>query len=186
VTDILKKLAPHVRALGFRGSGQTYRKTDGDFVFIINFQGSRSADTFYINLAAQPVFIPAEGDADLAKLKEYECMLRTRVGRDWPRQMSDAALAALVAELTSAQAAFFGHAQTLRASLAVDPPEELVRKFCSGTTAAAATLALARAAAKLGHTDAARNLVDHGLDLAGDTAIGLRAQLRRVLDASSE
>src|SRR6185436_15452235 len=103
-----------MRALGFRGSGQNYRKTEGDFVFVVNFQGSRSGDKFYVNLGAQPVYIPAEGNADLAKLKEYECMLRQRVGKEWPWQMSDQLFASLVVEITSAQAAFFGHAQTLR------------------------------------------------------------------------
>jgi hypothetical protein len=90
--------------MGFRGSGQNYRKVDGDFVFVINFQGSRWGDNFYVNLGAQPVFVPAEGKADLTKLKEYECILRRRVGRDWPSVMSDEMLASLEAEIDSTQA----------------------------------------------------------------------------------
>jgi hypothetical protein len=31
VQDVLKKIAPVLRGLGFRGSGQNYRKVDGDF-----------------------------------------------------------------------------------------------------------------------------------------------------------
>ena len=179
--EILKKVAPSLRALGFRGSGQNYRKQEGDFFFVINFQGSSSGDRFYVNLGAQPVFTLAEGDADLAAWKEYECFLRRRVGEDWPWQMSDQLLASLLAEIAAAQAAFFGDAQTLRGALATDSPDELIRKFSSGNTEAAATLQLARAAARLGHFETARGLVDRGLDLAGDQAIGLRAQLRRVL-----
>ena len=143
----LKKIGPALREVGFRGSGQNYRKADGDFVFVINFQGSRWGDNFYVNLGAQPVFIPAEGNADLVKLKEYECMLRKRVGNDWPWEMSDETFASLQTEIISAQAAFFDHARTLRKALEMDAPETLLRNFASGTTEARATLHLSRAAA---------------------------------------
>jgi hypothetical protein len=181
VKDILKKIAPHLRTKGFRGSGQNYRKTDGDFIFIINFQGSSWGEKFYVNLGAQPVFIPAESEADMKKLKEYQCILRRRVGQDWPWVMSDTMLTTLIAEIDSTQASFFGNAQTLRFALAVDSPEELLQKFSSGTTVACATLNLARAAATLGHTDTARKLVARGLELAGETATILRGELQLVL-----
>jgi hypothetical protein len=132
------------------------------------------------------VFIPAEGNADLRTLKEYECILRRRVGKEWPWQMSDGLLAALQAEITSTQATFFGKAQTLRTALAVDSPDDLLRKFSSGTTEARATLHLARAAIKLGHVEIARRLVDRGLELATDQATILRSELRSVLDPSAE
>jgi|SRR6185312_11020987 len=138
-------------------------------------------DNFYVNLGAQPVFIPAEGAADLAKIKEYECVLRRRVGKEWCWQMSDQLLASLEAEIAAAQEAFFGSAQTLRSALATDPPDELLRKFSSGTTEARATLHLARAAVRLGHLETARQLVDRGTALAGDRATILRAELQRVL-----
>jgi len=182
---VLKKIAPLLRGMGFRGSGQNYRKVAGDFVFVINFQGSRWGDNFYVNLGAQPAFVPAEGHADLKKLKEYECILRRRVGHEWPWQMSDDSLATLVAEITSTQATFFGQAQTLRGALAVDTLDELLRKFSSGTTEARATLHLARAAAALGHLDTARKLVGRGLELAGDTATILRSELQSVLDSGT-
>ena len=179
--EVLKRVAPSLRALGFRGSGQNYRKEEGDFIFIINFQGSRWGDNFYVNLGAQPIFIPAEGDADLGKLKEYECVLRQRVGKEWPWQMSDHLFASLEAEIATAQTVFFGNAQTLRNAIATDSPDELLRKFSSGTTKARAALNLARAAAHLGHLETARSLVDRGLELADDGATILRAELRRVL-----
>ena len=177
----LKKIGPALREVGFRGSGQNYRKADGDFVFVINFQGSRWGDNFYVNLGAQPVFIPAEGNADLVKLKEYECMLRKRVGNDWPWEMSDETFASLQTEIISAQAAFFDHARTLRKALEMDAPETLLRNFASGTTEARATLHLSRAAAALGHTDLARKLIERGLDLARDTATILKGELQEVL-----
>jgi len=180
--DVLKRVAPILRGLGFRGSGQNYRKTDGDFVLVVNFQGSRWGDNFYVNLGAQPIFIPAEGDADLKTLKEYECILRRRVGTEWPWQMSDQLFDSLQREIMTAQASFFGRAQTLRDALAVDSPDDLLQKFSAGTTEARATLHLARAAARLGYIEKARMLADRGLELAGDRAAILKAELRRVLD----
>ena len=133
----------------------------------------------------QPVFVPVEGEADPRTLKEYECILRRRVGRDWPWQMSDEVFTSLEAEITSKQATFFGHAQTLRASLAIDSPDELLRKFSSGTTQARAALHLARAAARLGHVDSSRKLISRGLELAGEAATVLRSELRMVLESST-
>jgi hypothetical protein len=52
--DVLKKIGPALREIGFRGSGQNYRKVDDDFIFVINFQGSHWGPNFYINLGAQP------------------------------------------------------------------------------------------------------------------------------------
>jgi Domain of unknown function (DUF4304) len=180
--EVLKRVVPNLRALRFRGSGQTYRKREGDFVFVINFQGSRWGDGFYVNLGAQPVFIPAEGGADLEKLKEYECVLRRRVGGEWSQLMSEDGFVSLEAEISATQALFFGNAQTLRSALCIDSPDELLRKFSSGTTEARAILHLARAAAHLGHPETASKLIERGLELAGERGTILRAELRRVLE----
>ncbi len=177
---LLKQIAPRIRAMGFRGSGQNYRKSEGDFIFVINFQGSRWGESFYVNLGAQPAFVPAEGDADLAKVKEYECILRRRVGHDWSWGMSGEELSSFESEIATAQAAFFGHAQTLRTALTASSVGELLRNFGAGTTEARATLHLARAAAALGHSQKARELVNRGLELAGDSATLLRIELQNV------
>lgn len=186
VQDALKKIGPVLRSLGFRGSGRNFRKVEGDFIFVINCQGSRSGSSFYVNLGAQPTFIPAEGDADLGKLKEYECVLRRRVGDDWPWDMTEERFAALVDAITTTQADFFGRAQTLRWALAIDTPDELTRKFSSGTTAARATLHLARAASALGHRNTALALVARGMELAPNRASGLRDDLEEVRVSCSQ
>lgn len=184
--DILKKLAPTLRKLGFGGSGQNYTKIESDFVCVVNFQGSRWRDTFYVNLGAQPVFIPAEGQTDFRKLKEYNCILRRRVGGDWPWQMSDESVAALEAQLLVTQSEFFGNALTLRASFAVDSPETLLQKFSSGTTEARATLHLARVGIALGNYEKAYELARRGLELAGDKGTILRAQLNEILEGKQD
>jgi hypothetical protein len=132
-----------------------------------------------VNLGAQPVFIPAEGYADLDKLKEYECVLRRRVGVEWPWDMpSGGAIETLLADITATQAAFFGHAQTLREAIASSTIESLLREFSSGTTEARAALHLARAAVALGHPDQARRARTRPRRrYRDDTALAARAGL---------
>jgi Domain of unknown function (DUF4304) len=97
--EILKRLGAHIRAAGCKGSGQNFRKVDERYVFVINIQGSRSGDVLYVNLGAQPTFIPAECYARLATLKEYECVMRRRVGDAWEWSLSDQAGHALIHQL---------------------------------------------------------------------------------------
>jgi hypothetical protein len=182
--EILSKLAIPLRRLGFKGSGQNFRRIDGDFIFVINFQGSRWGDVFYINLGAQPLFIPAENEEmpDPRKLKEYECVLRTRVGDQYPWRMTERETQELVIRLDVAQRNFFDRAQRLRSAIESDPSETLLHEFCAGTTKARAALHLARACVALGHSEKALQLVRSGLELAGDQATGLRAQLNKILE----
>jgi len=179
--DALKKIAPVVRALDFRGSGQNYRKVDGYFVFVINFQGSKYGDDFFINLGAQPTFIPAEGDCDLSKIKEYECVFRRRVGESWPWEMDDHAFEILKADLIKAQGLFFSHVKTLPDSIKTNTANELIVKFSFSTTNARSSLHLARSAAYFGCFDMANELVNIGLELAGEKAVILRKELKQVI-----
>jgi hypothetical protein len=48
--EILQYLGAHIRALGFKGSGQTFRRVEDNYVFVINIQGSRSGEGFFVNL----------------------------------------------------------------------------------------------------------------------------------------
>ena len=179
--EVLKRVAPSLRANGFQGSGQHYRKREGDFVFVVNFQGSKWGGRFFVNLGAQPVFIPPEGNAELKKLKAHECVLRRRVGQDWPCQMSDEIFFMLESEILSVQEEFFGNAQTLRLALAADSPHDLLKKFSSGNTKARAILHLARAAATLEQMETAQKLIDLGKELANDGSVFYKAELENVL-----
>jgi hypothetical protein len=178
--EILRYLGAHIRSLGFKGSGQHFRRVEDDFVFVINIQGSSSGDVFYVNLGAQPTFIPAECDAPLATLKEYECVMRRRVGKAWSWVLDDETRVALLDQLDVEQDAFFGTVRTLRSALIRDSIDELLRKFSSRSTPGKAALHLARAAAALGHAAVADALVARGLALAGERATGLIHDLRSV------
>ncbi|MCS0583322.1 DUF4304 domain-containing protein [Massilia pinisoli] len=178
--EILQYLGAHIRTLGFKGSGQTFRKVEDDYVFVINVQASRSGDVFYVNLGAQPTFIPAECDAALSTLKEYECVMRRRVGEEWNWDLNDEARLALIGQLEAEQKAFFGTVRELRTAMAQDSVDELLRKYSVGKLPARAALHLARAAAFLGHSAMSHALVERGLTLAGPHATGLIHDLQTV------
>jgi hypothetical protein len=185
--EVLKKLGSSLRAVGFRGSGQYFHKREGDFIFVVNFQGSRWGDVFYINLGAQPVFIPNEVgvDQEPKRLKEYQCIHRRRVGDQWRWKMSDAMFGALEAELLAALKEFLDHTQSLWKSIAVASPETLIHEFSQWTTDARAALHLARGSLALGYPGKASALATLGLDLAGERASVLRLELKEVVDAAS-
>ena len=182
--ELLKSIAPRIRELGFRGSGSTYRRIDGDFVFVINFQGSHGGEKFYVNLGAHPSFVPVGGAADLKALKEYECMLRRRVGKDWPWSMSESEIAALATEIAEVSSKFFGRAATLRDALARDNVLDLLQGFGLGATAPVAALNLARGAKNLGLFEVANALALHGLSVANERAVGVIADLNRIISES--
>jgi len=180
---LLKNIAPILRRRGFKGSAKNFRKVEGDFVYVVNFQGSRSGDGFFINLAAQPLFIPTVADAlpDPTKLKEYECMVRRRVGKQWSWDVDEEQLSELVSQLEKAMDDFFGSSGKLRGALAQRSADDLVNDFSSGQTRAFATLALARAAVVVREFGKARQLVLLGLGLPGE-ALLLRVKLKSVLN----
>ena len=177
--DILKELGSYIRSLGFKGSGQNFRRLEDDVVFVINIRGSSSGQVFYVNLGAQPTFIPTKSTTPLAMLKEYQCVMRTRVGINWQWSIAGEELDALKREIDLTQREFFGLARTLRLSLAHDSADALLSKFKMGNAA----LHLARGAAALGHAATADALVERGLAKAGERAGGLISDLHAVRES---
>jgi hypothetical protein len=180
LAEIFKRTALTLRELGFRGSGQTYRKRDGEYVFIVNFQRSRWGDAFFVNLGAQPSFVPAE-IYSTKTLQEVHCIWRRRVGEKWPYEMSEAQFQSFLDQVVTTQHAFFEHATTFPAALSTETPEVLLKNFSAGTTQARSSLHLAHAALALKYPDVAAALATLGLGLAGDAHM-LRRQLEQILD----
>jgi hypothetical protein len=60
--ELVKTVARSLRQRGFKGSGQNFRKVEGDFVYVVNVQGGRAGDGFHVNLGLQPLFIPTVSD----------------------------------------------------------------------------------------------------------------------------
>jgi hypothetical protein len=184
--EVIKDVGPRLRALGFTGSGQYYRKVAGEWVVVVNLQGSKWGDKFFVNLAAHPVLIPTINDdpVDPKKIKEYDCLFRTRVGKDWSWNLRFGAGAELVSQIEQAANDLVTRAHGLRAAVATDPPETLVRNFAIGQTDAFASLHLARAALAFGDVHKASAIAEWGLNAAGDALI-LRARLKALLQHGS-
>ena len=53
-------MAPTLRSLGFKGSGQNYRKRTGDAVMVVSFQKSSGGERFYVNFGVQPMCVPTK------------------------------------------------------------------------------------------------------------------------------
>jgi hypothetical protein len=80
IDDALRDhFAPVVRRAGFTGSGRNFRRLDGALVSVVNVQGSMAGGQFCINLGVHPVAL-LEGDP--RKIKEYQCLLRSRLAED--------------------------------------------------------------------------------------------------------
>ena len=79
--SIKDHLSPILRADGFTGSGRTFRRVTGDFVQVLNVQGSQTGGQFAINLGIQPLRIPdVRGEkTDPKKITEVLCEFRRRL-----------------------------------------------------------------------------------------------------------
>jgi hypothetical protein len=102
------EFAPLLRADGFKGSGNTFRRIRGDRIDVINVQGSLYAGQCCINVATHYSFLPSaggDGVTDPQKFKEYDCAFRERLheatesDRWWTYGASDAETEASVATL---------------------------------------------------------------------------------------
>jgi hypothetical protein len=179
--DEIKDLATLLRAAGFKGSGQTFRRVEDEWVVVVNVQGSKWGDAFFVNLAAHPVVIPTINDdpVDIKKLKEYDCLFRTRVGDRWSWSLGVSERSGLVSQIDRAATDLSNRAHGLRAAVASQSADTLVKNFTVGQTDAFSALHLARAALAFGNVPKARAVAEWGLEAAGD-ALGLRVKLKSV------
>ncbi len=80
-SSIRGHLSPVLKSDGFLDSGRTFRRLSGDFIHVVNIQGSRYGGMFAVNLGIQPRCIPdALGNSpDAAKITEVLCEFRRRL-----------------------------------------------------------------------------------------------------------
>jgi Domain of unknown function (DUF4304) len=186
--EITDDLVSHVRTLGFKGSAPTFRRLGNDGVFVIHLQKYRAAERsavsekFFINLGAQPACIPVERDADLRTLKEPQCVMRTRVGKEWMLHMTDAQFLALKSVLDAVVQEFAATVEALPAAFRTHSADALLDRFGIGLPRARAALHLARGARSLGFPVVADELVERGLALAGERATMLIEELLSLRD----
>jgi hypothetical protein len=178
---VLKAVGASIRAWGYRGSGQNYRGSAGDVIFVVNFQRSRSGGRFFVNFGAQPSSIPDEGerDPDPRTLKEYECVFRYRLPGDRSMTLSATEVASLIADLDGARQRFESKVAAMRELSRQGRARELFEGRAFMGPAARAALILGRLLAADGHAAGARELAGYAAANAG-RARGLHAAAERL------
>ncbi len=88
--NILKQeFSPNLRKVGFKGSGQYFRRIRKEVVNVLNIQVNRYGGSCAVNLGLHLAFLPMSSideRPNLEKIKEYECEFRTRLS---PNKKSD-------------------------------------------------------------------------------------------------
>lgn len=180
--EILKSIGARVREWGYRGSGQNYRSTLDDVVFVINIQKSRWGDQFYVNLGAQPLVIPheGEGEPDPKALKEYECVFRSRVKNEWRTDLSPPEVEDLLRLIDETRKAFQAKVLEMRDLSRRGLGRELLESHGYILSGPRAGLILGRLLAADGHAKAARFLAQQAIASAGRADM-LRAAAERLI-----
>ena len=83
-TALRSILVPILKKDGFRGSGRKYYKHSGQWLQLLNVQGSRYGGSFAVNLAIHYATAPdlVGNPPDPAKMTEAHCELRRRLAED--------------------------------------------------------------------------------------------------------
>lgn len=192
--DILANIVPTLRSLGFKGSGQNYRKQTTGAVMVVNFQKSSGGDRFYVNLGVQPLSIPIEGGGqpNPTMIKEYECVFRRRLtppGDDlgWPYDTIAATADELRAKICSAYAEYLSPLAQIPGPVTELTPELFRTQDASsifGGSHARNALHFARIALACGNAGRANTFAEIGLAGCPPLASGLRATLQKILKST--
>ncbi len=75
-------LAPQLRIIEFKGSGQNFNRVTGDVIHAINIQGNPWGGSCIVNLGIHLGFLPDTLGVVLEprKIREINCAFRTRIG----------------------------------------------------------------------------------------------------------
>lgn len=193
---LLKRdFSPVLRADGFMGSGNTFRRVKGERVDIVNVQGSLYGGKCCVNLASHFSFLPVGGGCatDLATLKQSDCTFRDRLHEAsesdhwWTYGASDAETESSVASLVELYrrrgTLFFGKFEPFPEAFEQITPAEMdagdFSRMPAAMTGVYAALTMARIMKHLGRLDKCRAFAEIGLRHLGH-AIGLQAELEQL------
>ncbi len=80
---LTEEFVPLLRQDGFKGSGQNYRRIQGDVIHAINIQNNKYGGSCCVNLGLHFAFLPVCWDGrklpDLKTIKEADCEFRCRL-----------------------------------------------------------------------------------------------------------
>lgn len=80
--ELKERLFPQLRKLSFKGSGQNFRRINGNIINTINIQGDKYGKGCYVNLGLHLDFLPYGWNnelPDLKNIKEVDCEFRERL-----------------------------------------------------------------------------------------------------------
>lgn len=198
--QLLKRdFSPLLRADGFKGSGNTFRRVKGDRIDLVNVQGSRYGGRCCVNVAVHFSFLPSEGGGRVTgpkKLKEYDCTFRDRLHEVsesdhwWTYGASDSEAESSVASLMDMYsrrgALFFGKFEPFPEVFERISSAEMgagdFSKMPAAMTGVYAALTMARIMKHLGRREKCREFAEVGLRHLGH-AVGLKPELERLRDA---
>jgi hypothetical protein len=198
---LLKRdFAPLLRDDGFKGSGTTFRRINGEVTHVVNIQGSKYGGQCCVNLGLHYSFLPTAGGdrvTDPKKLLECQCDFRDRVHEAhesdhwWSYGTTDAESEANIANLLDTYprrgASFFGKFEPFPAVFEKITPVDLdagdLSKLPTEMTQLHAAITIARIMQHLGRADKCRQFAEVGLRHLG-RAVGLKPELERLRDAS--
>jgi len=196
-TAIREHLAPVLRADGFAGSGRTFRRVVGDWIQVVNVQGSRYGGQFAVNLGLQPSCIPdVKGNVpnpkkitvDLCEFRRRMSDSTSREDKWWKHDATDASTAAAVLDAART------YSQTGRSLLAEATADSADLNMVSvggfaagkfdflgfGSAQCRMAFAMARLRKAQGLSAEAREFANHALACVG-TASLLRAEIEAFL-----
>lgn len=193
---------PRLRTMGFKGSGQNFRRVLGDVIHAINIQGNRSGASCIVNLGVHVAYLPpmAEKHVEPWNYKVIDCEFQGRIvdpsTRDWwkygytPREAEESARSLIATYFAEAEpkfkhygtvAPFLSAMECKACEAAVRPP--VLGGVDFGPLPARAALITARIHRHTGNNLEARRFAQMGLrKIKGDVGIALKQELESLTD----
>jgi hypothetical protein len=196
-------LAPLLRAEGYTGSGHTYRRTVGEWIHVVNVQGSRYGGEFAVNLGLQPLGIPDSngGLPNPKSITEEVCTFRRRMAESpaaehqwWPHDGTEEGMSIAVRQAAAVYdkvgRRLMERATSEHSDLCSVSPEAFARGifdsfgFCHDGSGTAFILAqMRRDSSRL---DEAKAFAAHALQTAGPDAIVFISRVRAFVNNLEE
>jgi hypothetical protein len=199
--QIKQVFVPVLKADGFSGSGNTYRRVIGDVIHVVALQGSVSGGKCCVCLGIHLSFLSGSGApsaSDPTKIEEPDCEFRTRLkpsGQSdawWPygttEQEARESSESICSLYQQAGAPYFQRFSSFPDDFNRVTPAMLAAQgelpFPAGGTFVRLALALARIAQRTGRYEDARQFAEAGLARVGP-AVSLKNAFKQIISAAS-
>jgi len=198
--QIKQVFIPVLKADGFSGSGNTYRRVRGDVIHVVALQGSVNGERCCVCLGIHLSFLPGSGaptTSDPTKIEEPDCEFRTRLtpsGQSdawWPYGTTESEAKESAESICSLYqqigAPYFDRFSSFPDDFTRVTPAMLTSQaelpFPKGGTFVRLALALARIAQRVGRNEDARQFAEAGLAKVGP-AVSLKNAFKQIISAA--